>query len=217
MAIVLRSATRPIGPGSARRHRCAARAAPPICAKTVSTARPPAGARSAARATCTGVSPSCRQRAGARRGARCRRSVSSGRPCRVSVAQSASGQPSRAAARLKALGCGRIAISSGGKCRVKTARRRRTSRVAARQHDDALAAPRRDRLDRRGAAAGARRCARRAPAGTMREMARAADQHLARSRPARAPPATSPASPSSPMPTTDEPGNSSTSLAQQAR
>ena len=131
--------------------------------------------------------------------------VSSGRPCRVSVAHSASGQPSRAAARLKALGCGRIdhflAAENGG----RAARRRRTTRVAARQHDDPPAAhARRCRRSYRRAAV-ARGGARRrrsapSPDGARRRRA------PRRSRPARAPPARNPASPSSPMPMTREPG-----------
>ena len=113
-----------------------------------------------------------------RRGARCSRKVSSGRPCRVIVAQSASGQPSRAAARLKALGCGRIVISSRGKWRDRVTPTpyhigSPLANTVTRRAPTGF-----DRVDRRRREGVPRRTRSAPPVRHHRQMARAADQHL---------------------------------------
>ncbi len=117
IAIVLRSGTRR-SPQDWASSEMTSSQLPPRWARTVRRLGPqPSPARRSA--TAQGV-PRSSDRISIRRcGARWSRRVSSGRPCKVIVAQSASGQPSREAARLKALGCARIVISSRGKRRVR--------------------------------------------------------------------------------------------------
>ena len=110
-------------------------------------------------------------------GARCSRKVSSGRPCKVIVAQSASGQPSRAAARLKALRCGTIVISSRGKRRARVAPT--PYHIGSPLANTATLAPRRASI---ASIVGRERAFPTDPLGAVvrhhAEMARAADQHL---------------------------------------
>ena len=177
MASVLRLATRPKGQVGAvpsmRRSR-----SPPICAKTVTALGPqPASARSFA--ACTGVSPSvvsARRRAP---GARWSRSASIGRPCsakRDAILERPD-EPRRGeaeGARLRQhdhLGGREMAGERGADAIAQ--------RIAARQHDNGLAAPRRDERDRIGQ--------RLAPGQTLalgladeRQMPLAADHQLGR-------------------------------------
>ena len=203
IAIVLRSGTRRSPQDCASSATMASRA-PAEMGEHGEPARPPAEPGQAARqplAACRRP-PTGSGCGAAARGAAA--SVSSGRPCKVIVAHSASGQPSRAAARLKALGCGRIVISSRGK---------RRDRVAPMPyHIGSPLANTATRRPRRAAIASivvGERALPDEPLGAVvghhREMARAADQHLggldqgARRR-AR------PAIPSSPMPMTASQG-----------
>ena len=125
------------------------------------------------------MSPSCDSSRSRARGARCRRRLSNGRPCRLSAVQSSIAQPSREAARLKAPGCGTIVISSIGKWRA--------SKVPTPYHSGSPLASTVTRLPRRAAispsvsASGWRqisRSAAKAPWRHHREMPGAADQHF---------------------------------------
>ena len=117
IAIVLRSGTCRSPQARASSATMVSRR-PPRWASTVRRLGPQPSPVSSS-ATSRGVPPSSERIKMRRWGARCSRRLSSGRPCKVIEAQSASGQPSRAAARLKALRCGRIVISSRGKRRAR--------------------------------------------------------------------------------------------------
>ena len=127
---------------------------------------------------------------------------STGRPCSDSVSTSCSGQPSRAAARLKAEAAGTTSISAASTWRASVAADAVLERVARGEHADraARAAPAPPPSRRRtGSARPAPRrgsAARRAPGAAGR---RTPPRRPAISRRARAP---SPSTPSSPMPTT---------------
>ena len=97
-------------------------------------------ARCSSAASLAGVSPShdsARMRAP---GCRWRTMPSSARPCRLTGATSCNDQPSRAAARLNAEGCGRQSVSSGGDRAHQQVADAEVKRIAARQHDDRPAA-----------------------------------------------------------------------------
>ena len=120
------------------------------------------------------------------------------------MAHSAIGQPSRAAARLKALGCGRIVISSRGKWR--------TSRVPTPYHKGSPLASTVTRLPRRAATAASvsvsGRCqsSRSAFPGATIARWRAPPTSVSAVSTSVRGAALNPGSPSSPMPMTDSHG-----------
>ncbi len=176
---VLRSAQRRLAPVCAASLVEDASRGPPRCSSTVSRLgpQPARGSSAATRARRRAVFREDEEATAPARGAR--RSASSGRPCRLSVTHSASGQPSRAAARLKAPGCGSDGhLARGSKWRARVTPTPYHMRVAARQHDDPPAAPRGDARDRAGRAGCSQREALGRAGRHHREMALAADQQL---------------------------------------
>ncbi len=128
---------------------------------------------------------------------------SSARPCRLICVASCSGQPIRAAARLNAEGCGRHSISGRQKSLGELLADAVIEGIAAGEHHDGLAAPRRNQLERL-----MQRARPRQPLAADQRFA--PDQDGARRRPrarrrrsGAAPIGDSPSMPSSPMPTMD--------------